>query len=144
MHRGNLHFYIIISLSFQICLKNISSTRPLSWIILFQKKVLCHTISTSQPTGTDNQPGGEKTSKCMSGEVTSWHSWEARAGCNPEAEGWTGSELPRVRWSSLWGSCRTDAHTDAWGTHEEHLTQCIGSDLPAPLIYNVMYSLKPN
>lgn len=62
---------------------------------------------------------------CMRGDVTSWHSWGAQAGCNPEAAGWMGSEQPRVRWSSLWGSYRTDAHTDAWQTHEEHLTQCI-------------------
>lgn len=61
----------------------------------------------------------------MRGDVTSWHSWGAQAGCNPEAAGWMGSEQPRVRWSSLWGSYRTDAHTDAWQTHEEHLTQCI-------------------
>lgn len=74
-------------------------------------EVLCchHVIS---PTAAD----------CMRDDVTSWHSWGAQAGCNPEAVGWRGSEQPRVRWSSLWGSYRTDAHTDAWRIDEEHLT----------------------
>lgn len=51
------------------------------------------------------------------GEVTSWRSWGALAGCNPEAEGWRGSEQQRVRWSSLWVSSRTGARTDAWNNN---------------------------
>lgn len=54
------------------------------------------------------------------GKVTSWHSWGARAGCNPEAEGWRGSELLRVRWSSPWASYHTGAHRDVWWTRETH------------------------
>lgn len=65
-------------------------------------------------------------------DTTSWRSSKAQAGYNPEAAGWTGSELPRDRWFSLWESFHTDVHTDAWmrqssiheyagETHEQHL-----------------------
>ena len=74
---------------------------------------------------------------CRSGKVTSWHSWGAQAGCNPEAAGWRGSELPHVHWSSLGESSRTGAHTDAWGTHEEYLQHRIECDLPDTLQCNV-------
>lgn len=96
--------------------------------------------SWSHTTGTDSKAGDIKISilkVCISGKVTSWHSWGARAGCNPEAAGWRGSELPHVHWSSLWESSRTGAHTDAWGTHEERLQQRIECDLPDTLLGNV-------